>query len=228
LAAAALRGGRALALAVVILGLLAGPPALRAQEVADGAFEPQKAQEAFEKTARRLGLQTGKAQPVPPASPSEPFEFPDILKEILLGLSAVFLVLAFLSLRRHKWKRKNRGQGEKGREEPGEPRPDTAALQGAGQRADRLAAQGRITEAMHALLLGTIGELKRQKGLTVPESHTSREIVQFLGLGPLAGQCLGDIVATVEPTWFGGLAPDLGQYQALRRKFDDFLGILSG
>jgi hypothetical protein len=190
-------------------------------------FEPRDAQAAFDRAAKHLGLQTEKALPRQPGVPQEPSSLPKLpkgLSKTLLILAAAALALAAAHFIRLYLKRKHVAK-EAGESEPA--KPDAGPLMAAGQKADRLAAQGDFAEAMLALLLDTIGELKRQKGLAVPDSHTSREIVQWLGLGPLAGQCLGDIVAAVEPTWFGGLLPGQGQYQALRLKFDDFLGLLS-
>lgn len=81
------------------------------------------------------------------------------------------------------------------RQEPGE-RPLSDA--------DRLAAQGLYTEAVHVLLLQVLRQLAVRFRVQLPQSQTSREVLRLLPLKPEPRGALADLVRLVERSLFGG------------------------
>jgi hypothetical protein len=206
------------------------PAAVSESGPGDGApeaawAEPRRYGEMFERTAKRLDLQTEKGPVLEEKPPRKPFKFD---KRILIGLASVLgLTLIFLIVRALIKRRRNRVNEDASAAATDRTGLDTAALIDTGRKADLLAGKGLIVEAMHAILLDTIEELRRQKNLTFLSSLTSREIVYSLNLGGPATQCLAEIVNAVEPTWFGEIKPDLDQYRSLKLIFDRFMGLLT-
>jgi len=80
--------------------------------------------------------------------------------------------------------------------------------QGPGERplgdADRLAAQGLYTEAVHVLLIQAIRQLAERFRVPLPQSQTSREVLRLLPLKPEPRGALADLVRLVERSLFGG------------------------
>ncbi|MDR0620520.1 MAG: hypothetical protein LBJ61_01365 [Deltaproteobacteria bacterium] len=188
--------------------------------------EPERARAIFLDSAKRLNLQTKPGGDFVTEKMPDPILFP---KEIFIvlgaGLGLFFLFFLVRAIIKSKRAAKKSDPDKKPTEDGDDL--DTEALEATGLKADLLASQGFITEAMHALLLETIEELKNQKNMSFPNSHTSREIAGSLNLGHAATKCLGDIVTAVEPTWFGEAKPDINQYLGLKATFDAFLDILS-
>jgi hypothetical protein len=186
----------------------------------------EKAPDIFNQAAKKYKFQTEKANLL--KTPDINLTPPRLPKELFIIIGSVAVLFLIFFLVRSYLKSRKISEPIKDKEEA-EPQEElsTQALQETGLKADRLAKEGQIIEAMHSLLLETIEELKRQKNLVFPSSFTSREIVYDLNLGGPATQALGDIVTTVEPTWFGQMNPTLEQYQSLRARFDAFLHILA-
>lgn len=67
---------------------------------------------------------------------------------------------------------------------------------------ERLAAQGRFAEAVHAMLLRTFESIGAQRAL--PSALTSREVLARAGLSDGAHGALRELVLAVECTLFGG------------------------
>lgn len=88
--------------------------------------------------------------------------------------------------------------------------------------AEALAAQGKYSEAIHALLLRTLQELVKRGQVTLPPSLTSREILGRVPLGADAREALSGLVLAVEVTHFGGAAPNADDYAMCRQHFDRF------
>jgi hypothetical protein len=82
-----------------------------------------------------------------------------------------------------------------------------------GEDAEALAAEGRYSDAIHALLLGV---LARRGGLH--PAWTSREALKRLRLEPTGREALGEIVALVERTLFGGLPATRADYESARAR----------
>jgi hypothetical protein len=87
---------------------------------------------------------------------------------------------------------------------PAEPDPRSEA--------ERLAAQGRWSEALHALLLGALAGVDPAGSL--PPSLTSREVVRVAPLPDSAREDLGALVEAVERTHFGTRAATAADYEA--------------
>ncbi|MDR0356644.1 MAG: DUF1639 domain-containing protein [Deltaproteobacteria bacterium] len=213
---------RLLALFSLALLALFGYSALAA-EPPDGQAHP--ALEAYRELAGKNDLQTDFGPPfrVDPPPPPRTSIFPEgtfvtlVISAVLIGL-----IVVLFSYRRYLRQKKTvikPIQTEK-------PGLDVAPLLKAGEKADLLVQGNRIIEAMHSILLDTIEELKTQRKLSFPPSTTSREIASQLALGERENACLYDIVAMVEPTWFGNVSPSSEDYRRLRDKFDDFLALL--
>lgn len=102
--------------------------------------------------------------------------------------------------------------------------PGTAARPAPPVRADPdgLAEAGRYGEAIHALLLQVLGELRKRS--EVPPAWTSREVAAQVPLADKAREGLRTLVRSVERTHFGGVPADEGEY---RRRADDAAVLLS-
>jgi len=70
--------------------------------------------------------------------------------------------------------------------------------------ANRLAAEGRFGEAIHALLLATIRHFAARARMEIQPSRTSRELVRLLPLTGDARPRFNELVMAVERTLFGG------------------------
>ncbi|MDR2300776.1 MAG: hypothetical protein LBF38_01845 [Deltaproteobacteria bacterium] len=187
--------------------------------------ESVKPKAIFDQAAKEHNFQLEIGPAIEAPKPKEEFVFP---KEILIIIgSAIFAVALFLVLRSFLLAKKAAKKKVPEKEDKKEDEVDTQGLKDTRRRADVLASQGLFIEAMHTILLDTIEDLKNQKNLIFPTSFTSREIVNNLRLGLGATQSLGEIVNTVEPTWFGEDKPGLEQYQSLRQKYDNFINLLS-
>jgi len=88
--------------------------------------------------------------------------------------------------------------------------------------AQELASQGRYAEAIHALLLLTINELREKRARVVAPAFTSREIVSTLKMPPDALRALSTLVDSVEITLFGGRSASRAHYDACLAEFDRF------
>lgn len=96
----------------------------------------------------------------------------------------------------------------------------SSRMEGAQVEADDLASQGHYGEAMHVLLLKSLGEIRMRLGVSFAASLTSREIVRRLTL-PLAGRgALAAIVHSVEQTYYGGRPANREDYVGCRDEFD--------
>ena len=97
-----------------------------------------------------------------------------------------------------------------GRRGPSRPPPGLA---------ERLAAEGRFTEAVHVLLLESIVALGRVAPQP-PESRTSRELLAHFGLrGPLREDFAG-VVLAVERSLFGGQSLGREDYESCAQRVE--------
>ena len=88
--------------------------------------------------------------------------------------------------------------------------------------AERLAADGRFADAVHALLLHGLGILRGRLGTKVAAALTSREILALSDLPAAGHETLSDLVARVELTYFGERAASAEDYLICRGLFEDF------
>jgi hypothetical protein len=86
--------------------------------------------------------------------------------------------------------------------------------------ADELAARGLFVEAIHAMLLRALAELRRRLDLSFGVSLTSREILAAAPISEKGRAAFGVIVFFVERTHFGGADASGADYAECRRHFD--------
>jgi hypothetical protein len=86
--------------------------------------------------------------------------------------------------------------------------------------ADELARQGRIAEAMHALLLRSLIEVRRRLNVSFADSLTSREILKALSLPEVGKLSLADIIRRVEVVYFGEHPANEQDYAACRNSYE--------
>ncbi|WP_413988021.1 hypothetical protein ACMDCR_18530 [Labrys okinawensis] len=86
--------------------------------------------------------------------------------------------------------------------------------------ADELARQGRIAEAMHALLLRSLIEVRRRLNVSFADSLTSREILKVLSLPEVGKLSLADIIRRVEVVYFGEHPASERDYAACRDSYE--------
>ncbi len=137
-------------------------------------------------------------------------------------ICAVVLILAFAGVAfpglRRRTGANGPGGGSEAEDDPVGPlRPAEILLQ-----ADRFAASGQYSEAMHSLLVETVALLRRRLDADVSDSLTSRELVKALALAGAEKQAFGDIVARVEGAWFGDRPVVENDYALVRRSFQTF------
>jgi hypothetical protein len=201
-------------LALIVVGaalmVLSGPVA---------AQTPQEVQALAEQAIRRLNLQTQFEQ----EPRSVPFALPGELLWIVVIVAIAVLLYAFRDLipawrsqRAAEWTADEAGQGDS---RAGRP---VAAL-GA---ADQLAAEGRIAEAMHVLLLQGLAAIRERLDERFADSLTSREILRSTRLSEAGRTSLRDIVNRVELTYFGRHPAALADYVACRASFNALTQVL--
>lgn len=94
--------------------------------------------------------------------------------------------------------------------------------------ADELARQGRFGEAMHALLLQSLADIRRRLDTQFADSLTSREILRNVALPEHGRTSLHEIVASVERTYFGDYPAESADYDFCRERFNELSRALHG
>jgi hypothetical protein len=142
-----------------------------------------------------------------------PVQLPAGLKWLLLGIGlacgAVFLVRAL-----RDWQVSPRARPAVALAEPASPADAGPSPSPPGDDADALAAEGRLAEAVHRLLLDALDLLRRRCELAA--SLTAREILRRARLPPAEGEALALLVGQVERFWFGRSVPSLDDYRRCR------------
>jgi len=130
---------------------------------------------------------------------------------VWIGAGALALVVVVTAIRMAVTALRD-GRRAGAAEEPGASAPSGAApvrrRPPPPGEAEALAAAGRYSEAVHALLVRALAALGARRGRAFPDSATSREILATGGLAPAQRTALGALVAPVERAVFGGA--DLG------------------
>ena len=216
-----LRSAAALRLiAVLLLLALAAGPAVRA----DAQTAPDVAKAASE-AIRRLDLQL--ELPREPETSTWSWRIP-LPAELFWGavvLTALMLLYYLATEVLPGFYRSRRGQWEEADADgaPGAQAPEEAAM-----AADELAQQGRFVDAMHVLLLQSLGEIRRRLGEKFADSLTSREILRSVRLSDRGLAALRDIIARVELSYFGEHPARAADYQGCRASFDALTLALHG
>lgn len=199
------------------------PNAVTTQPVAPPKVVMDKAAVASAASAsiRALGLQTEFPAKV------DPVRIP-IPAEVLWLAIAIAIALILYALRDALpfWRRAS----DDGWDTPADD-PATAALQrqiDALAAADALSREGRFVEAMHALLLQSLADIRQHLDEQFADSLTSREILRGTKLTTHGRASLHRIVAAVERTYFGAYPAMLDDYAACRRNFESLRDALRG
>lgn len=229
-----------LQLAPILLALiLLGSGASHASRAAEEA--PAEVRERARQALRDARYQ----RQLPPRSGLEdlqraPRRAPDLgrmprIRLPFLGLAASVAQLAFVAILAAAlislvlWiglevaRRKARpGRAEAGPEEGPESRAAGTAT--TADEAARLAGEGRYGEAIHALLLATIGQLATRSRRTLQPHLTSREVARALPLGPESQAAFRELVAAVERWLFGGSPVAAEEYEGCRERYRRLTG----
>ncbi len=134
-----------------------------------------------------------------------------------LALVGAALVIAFIVHELLPYARPAKGgKGEERGVDPAMVRgtPDHTGPPATLADAEHLAGRGLYGEAIHALLLACLEELRRRFDPGQPPSLTSREIARRLSLNAGAKSALATIVAAAELSHFGGWRPGASDYRS--------------
>jgi hypothetical protein len=166
---------------------------------------------------------SGKALPYPVQGKREPVVVRGSEAAVLLILLLVLgiaglAILVFFVLREVDWlwPRARRAGAESAAVPPEpeveaeEPLPDVAAL----------VAEGRFSDAVHALLLHAQALLAKKLERAFPVALTSREILHGTELPDAGKSALASIVTEVERSRFGGDAVDRDDYERCQGEYD--------
>ena len=199
---------------------------------------PQKTKESLLVSKRVLGLQTEllfrEEKRIAPENEARPsFSFmrisPEMARYLLYASLIVIAIVIILNLRANLWSSSRSQQMERVMQQESVPNLVALRMEKAQVEADEMARQGNFAEAMHILLLQSVGELRRRLNVPIAVSLTSREILHgTAALTPDGRAILADIIGRVEISYFGTHLPDREEYQACRRSFDALVDILRG
>lgn len=214
-------------LAGLILAVLTLPAVVRA------APDPGETAQAV---AASLDLQTQLPVAKPeapelrdaPDAPGKPWKLTgEVAQVILYAALAVGIALVLYTLRDHL--------PSLGAPRLAARRPDAVAQAAAVERmveaqieADDLAGQGRYAEAMHALLLRSLTEMRRRLQVSFADSLTSREILRVLDLPELGKLALADLIRRVELVYFGLHVAGREDYTACRASYEGLTAAMAG
>jgi hypothetical protein len=221
------RAGPVLLLAALLLAFLG---AALAQS---GAYDGETVRQSRDRVLADGSYQT--ERPAPQELPKiEPFTIPPWLAEtllwaVLVGVGA--LVLFFLGNLALDLLR-NRTAFQRNRDRPGEgalrvetPPAEPSALDRATlAEADRLAGEGRFSEAIHLLLLVALARLQRELGARVAPAMTGRELLHLPALPGGTVEPLTRMVQLSEINHFGGRRAGEPDYRSARADFLRFNG----
>lgn len=180
----------------------------------------RRAKAALRLSVLRLGLQTE----FPNASrsskifPARNFSIsPTVATYILYGSGFVIAAAVFMALRSGSFDRSLRASSI-----PEEPLSASVAerMEKIRIEADELARSGNFAEAIHALLLQSLAELRRYLQTPLSSSLTSREILRHVSLPSEGRSVFADIVERVEISYFGAYRPGEEDYSVCRQSFD--------
>jgi hypothetical protein len=212
-----------LALAFVMIAALAVPGVAAASRL-------DLQQDLPEQVSRQLDLQSELPKDSPPVEQHWRWHMPPELARLLFWLMvAVGVILLIYAL---KEVIPAFGTGESGwSDEPAASEAGDAATGGAAAAAvaaDDLARQGRFAEAMHVLLLQSLGDMRRRLEEHFADSLTSREILRASRLSETGRASLRDIIARVERTYFGEYPAGAEDYHGCRDSFTQLTQALGG
>lgn len=146
------------------------------------------------------------------------------LLEILfwIGLAATALYLLYAIARRLSgadwpWRRRREQEGA-----GAALQPEPAAARRLLEEADRLAAEGRYSEAGRLLLFRSIEDIDSRRPNLVRPALTSRDIASLPDIPPEPRSAFGELVMAVERSLFGGRALAAADWSACRSAYERF------
>ena len=227
--------GWLLAAAVLAAGLCLAPEAGRAQErtpdeirerarsVLDRGYQ-KDLPGAEEGSGGSGGRRSGRLDP-----PGDGGSFSDVMVPaagafsflffvLLIVMAVVVLVLLVVWIARSLSSSRSEEKPAPGQDGPAPERPQREM--GPSLRdAERLASEGRWSEAVHALLLAAVGRLCTRFSVPQAKSRTSRELYRLLPLQGEVREAFAGLVRTVEVSLFGGAELGPEDYQSSLERF---------
>jgi hypothetical protein len=156
------------------------------------------------------------------APPPEMFQIPEalavVIKWVLILVALAVLGLLVVGVWRAFERDRERKAGAADAAPP-EEEPGRRERSPAGDEAERLAAEGRWGEALHALLLQAIRHLTAGSPVALRASYTSRELLRLVPLPGEARQAFAGLVRAVELSLFGGAPVGPDEYRENRERF---------
>ena len=219
LASARCGDGKALTAGLLLAVVIWLAPAESGAAAAAG--QARSPAEAAAGAVRSLDLQTD--LPREPDVTSWPLELPPEIFWLVLIAGAAALLYSFwdeLPIWRIGWRRDWSDGAE------GAPALEGKAPEEVAAAADDLARQGRFGEAMHALLLQSLADVRRRLDEQFADSLTSREILRNTRLPSQGREPLREIIARVERSYFGEYAAGPQDYMACRERFTELARVL--
>ncbi|MFQ5654911.1 MAG: DUF4129 domain-containing protein, partial [Planctomycetota bacterium] len=154
-----------------------------------------------------------------PEPPRWLLAFFELLLWVLVGVAALLLGAGLL---RHLV-RGGRHSGRQAASTGEEGAPTTRPVSSSLGDAHALAREGRHGEAIHALLLCTIAEMRARLGFDAEIALTGREIAAAAPVGPRGSAALHDLVRTVEISLFGGATVGREDYDSCVARFHELI-----
>lgn len=202
-----------------------------ASSPAFAAEPPPDVKRTLSRSINRLGVQTEfpreKRRMI--EGGSRPFAIPtEVATGILIAAIVIFLGILLLS-----WHGNARGSRLARDGIDDDPTGEKAAavqtrMAAVRLEADELAGQGRYAEAMHVLLLQSVGEMRLRLRVPISVALTSREILDRIALEPEAHDALSDIIGRVEISYFGTHEPGRDEYSLCRASYSTLVALLGG
>lgn len=203
-----------------------------AEEAASGvpaSGDPARFEEAHRRLAADEAIQFDLARFEPPKPPAwlkpllEMLEgLGPLLTFLFWGLVAAGVLLLLYWLFRFLEAKGLFGGGGEGAGDEEDWRPQEAPARALLEEADRLAAEGRYSEAAHLLLHRSIADIDDRRPDLVRPALTSRDIAGAPNLPPGPRAAFSRIVMLVERSLFGGRDLDRGDWSACRAAYEDF------
>lgn len=203
-----------------------GPPPAASPGDADAAFAAAHAELRADQS---LQFEMDAFTPQPPPDWLEPvFRFLQVIAPVLQwvfwgGVAIVVALILYVIVT--EIMRRMPGRKEKSEVEA-QPtptyRPVVARAKALLEEADRLAAQGRYSEAARVLLHRSIEDLEQVFSLAIGPGLTSREIARLDPLSPQGRDVFSGIARAVETSLFGGRPLGAGDFAQCREAYASF------
>lgn len=205
-------------------------PLVPQQAASDGSAE-RAFTEAHEqlRADQSLQFQMDSIQPQPPPPWLEPVaRFIEAIAPVLVwvfwgGVAIVVALILYVIVTEIMRRMPGRKKKEAVEPQPApQYRPAVARAKALLEEADRLAAEGRYSEAARVLLHRSIEDLERVFSLAIGPGLTSREIARLDPLSPQGRDVFSGIARAVEMSLFGGRPLGAGDFATCREAYASF------